>query len=94
MYTCGDSNVTDDLFDNKVVKYNSYKNDVDLFLQIVYYHHAVLVHRLPPKGMKLPNLEQQTPNPPKTIFSYKDVKSSNTVFLQQQPNKIKKYSQT
>ena len=31
---------------------------------IVYYHHVVLVHRLPQNGMKLPNLEQQTSNPP------------------------------
>ena len=35
----------------------------------VYYHHAVLIHRLLPNGMKLQNFEQHTPNPPNRKIS-------------------------
>ena len=82
-------NTAEQLFNSSDMPILSDKDNITcdslLTNQILYYHHAVLVHRLHPNEMKLPNLEEQTPNLPKMV------KSDNSVFLQK---KKTIYSQT
>ena len=56
----------------------------------VYYHHAVLIHSLPPNGMKLPNLEQNTQNPPKHVFDIKISKATKVYFCQKRKQFLQK----